>query len=149
MQLPEEEKLSHSSTYLFNNICTLFGGRVAEEIVFDEVTTGAGNDIERASGLARSMVCEWGMSSELGPVLFKVSDPLNGQPGHIMSEETARAVDSEVKKLISRAYNTARDILLSNREVLDGMTEMLLEKETIDRHDIENIVKRHGRTAQG
>lgn len=145
MQLPEEERLSHSKRYLFNNICTLFGGRVAEEVVFNDVTTGAGNDIERASDLARKMVCEWGMSSELGPMMFRVSDPLNGQPGHIMSEETARAVDDEVKKLILKAYDTARGILTENRGVLDEMTEMLLEKETIERHDIEEIVKRHGK----
>jgi cell division protease FtsH len=143
MQLPEEEKHSHSKTYLFNNICTLFGGRVAEEIVFNEVTTGAGNDIERASDIARRMVCEWGMSEELGPLTYKHSDPLNGQPGHILSDETAKAVDREVKKVIMKAYDTAREILETNRAILDEMTAMLLEKETISREDIEAIVARH------
>lgn len=143
MQLPEEEKLSHSRTYLFNTICTLLGGRLAEEIVFDDITTGAGNDIERASDLARKMVCEWGMSKKLGPLLFRKPDPLNGQPGHIMSESTALAVDSEVNAIVTEAYDTAREILVKNHRVLDEMTDMLLDKETIDRQDIDEIVNRN------
>ncbi len=140
MQLPEDEKYSQDRTYLFNNLCTLLGGRLAEEIVFDEITTGAGNDIERVSDIARKMVCEWGMSKEIGPMIFRPSDPLNGQPGQIMSETTALAIDHEVKSLVQSAYDTGRSILVENRTCLDAIAHALLEKETINRDDIERIV---------
>jgi cell division protease FtsH len=141
MQLPDEEKYSQDRTYLFNNLCTLLGGRVAEEIVFDEITTGAGNDIERVSNIARKMVCEWGMSEKIGPLTFSPADPLNGQPGQIMSEETALAIDDEVKKLVQSAYTTAKNILIANRQALDAMSEALLEKETISRDDIKALLQ--------
>ncbi len=140
MQLPEEERNSHDRTFLVNNLCTLLGGRIAEEIVFNEMTTGAGNDIERVSDIARRMVCEWGMSAAVGPMTFKASDPLNGQPGQIMSEETAQLIDHEVKKLVQSAYDHARGILEENRPILDAMTQALLDKETISREDIVQIV---------
>ena len=140
MQLPEEERNSHDRTFLFNNLCTLLGGRIAEEIVFNEMTTGAGNDIERVSDISRRMVCEWGMSSAVGPMTFKASDPLNGQPGQIMSEETAQLIDHEVKKLVQSAYDRAQGILEENRPILEAMTQALLEKETISKDDIVRIV---------
>ncbi len=140
LQLPEKERVSHDRTYLFNNLCTLLGGRIAEEVVFAEVTTGAGNDIERASDIARRMVCEWGMSAEVGPLTFRPADPLNGQPGQIMSEQTAILIDTEVKKLIQSAYERSRTILEEHREILDRITAALLEKETITASDIQQIV---------
>jgi cell division protease FtsH len=140
MQLPEQERNSHDRTFLFNNLCTLLGGRIAEEIVFNEMTTGAGNDIERVSDIARRMVCEWGMSDAVGPMTFKVSDPLSGQAGQIMSEETARLIDTEVKKLVQASYDKARQILTENRAILDAMSQALLERETISRDDIAKIV---------
>lgn len=143
MQLPEEEKYSQDRNYLFSNLCTLLGGRVAEEIVFDNITTGASNDIERVSDIARKMICEWGMSKEIGPMTFKPSDPLNGQPGQIMSETTALAIDNEVKNLVQSAYDTAKNILVENRATLDGIAHALLEKETINRQNIEQIVSRN------
>ncbi|VAW33961.1 Cell division protein FtsH [hydrothermal vent metagenome] len=143
MQLPEEEKYSQSRTYLFNNLCTLLGGRLAESIVFDEITTGASNDIERASDIARKMVCEWGMSDKLGPLTFKTADPLNGQPGQIMSETTVVLIDREVKKLIQSAYDTASNILVKHRKILDEMTQTLLEKETITGQEIAQMVKQN------
>ncbi len=143
MQLPQEERNSHDRTYLFINLCTLLGGRVAEEIVFNEMTTGAGNDIERVSDIARKMVCEWGMSDAVGPMTFKPSDPLNGIPGQIMSEETALLIDNEVKQLVQKAYDTAKDILTTNREILEAVTQSLLDKETINHDEIQQIVQLH------
>ena len=140
MQLPEVERNSHDRTYLFNNLCTLLGGRIAEEIVFQEMTTGAGNDIERVSDIARRMVCEWGMSEAVGPMTYKAADPLNGQPGQILSEETARLINHEVKKLVQSAYDHTRKILEEHRPILNAMARALLEKETISRDDIIQIV---------
>lgn len=140
MQLPEEERNSHDRTYLFNNLCTLLGGRIAEEIIFQEMTTGAGNDIERVSDIARKMVCDWGMSDAVGTLTFKPADPLNGQPGQIISEQTAMLIDNEVKKLVQSSYDTAKSILLENKKILHDMTAMLLEKETISRQDIQSII---------
>jgi cell division protease FtsH len=145
MQLPQEEKYSQDRTFLNNNLCTLLGGRLAEEIVFNEVTTGAGNDIERASDIARRMVCEWGMSEVIGTLTFRASDPLRGQPGQIMSEATAQVIDAEVRKLVSSAYERAKNILIQHRPILDAMANALLEKETIGREDIEQLVRRHTR----
>ena len=146
MQLPEEERNSHDRTYLFNNLCTLLGGRVAEEIVFAEMTTGAGNDIERVSDLARKMVCEWGMSDAVGPMSFKAPDSQQASNGQIISEETAILIDKEVRNLIQKAYNTAKDILQANRTILDEISHALLEQETISHDEIKKIVER-SRTA--
>jgi cell division protease FtsH len=137
MQLPDEDRNSHDETFLFNNLCTLLGGRIAEEIIFSNITTGSGNDIERVSDIARKMVCEWGMSKNIGPLVFKHSDPLQGAPGHIMSEETAVLIDKEVKALVERAYATAKELLLDNRQFLENLAQALLEKETITNQDIQ------------
>jgi len=145
MQLPQEEKYSQDKTFLASNLCTLLGGRLAEEIVFNEVTTGAGNDIERVSDIARRMVCEWGMSDVVGTLTFRPSDPMRGQAGQIMSEATAQIIDAEVKKLVSAAYDRAKNILIEHRTILDAMANALLEKETISRDDIEQLVRQHTR----
>lgn len=141
MQLPEEDKLSHSKSYLFNNLCILLGGRIAEEIAFGDITTGAGNDIDRASDLARKMVCEWGMSEEIGTITFKAASPAPGYPGPIISEATALKIDGSVKALINSAYETTKKILTDNRKILDAMTQALLDHETIGNEDIKKIVK--------
>jgi len=143
MQLPLEEKYSQDRKDLFNNLCTLLGGRLAEEIVFNEITTGASNDIERVSDIARKMICEWGMSDAIGPMTFHPADPLNGQPGQIMSEETAIAINHEVKKLVLSAYDKAREILVAHRPILDAMAGALLEKETISKDDIELLIQQN------
>ena len=142
MQLPEEERLAMDRTYLFNTLCTLLGGRIAEEIVFAQMTTGAGNDIERVSDLARRMVCEWGMSEAVGPLMFRAANPLGGQPGQILSEATAILIDAEVKQLVQSAYAAARTILEERRATLDALTQALLDQETIGRADIQLIVDR-------
>lgn len=143
MQLPQEERNSHDRTYLFNNLCILLGGRIAEEIVLNEMTTGAGNDIERVSDIARKMVCEWGMSDAVGPMTFRPSDPLNGNPGQIMSEKTALLIDNEVKQLVQRAYDTAKEILTTYRPILEEVTQTLLDRETITHEEIRVIVQKH------
>ncbi|MEW6519454.1 MAG: ATP-dependent zinc metalloprotease FtsH [Thermodesulfobacteriota bacterium] len=141
MQLPEEDKLSHAKSYLFNNLCILLGGRIAEELAFNDVTTGAGNDIDRVSDLARKMVCEWGMSEEIGTITFKAASPAPGYPGPLISEATAKEIDGAVKSLINSAYDTTKKILSENRKILDAMTQALLDHETIITEDIKKIVK--------
>lgn len=146
MQLPEEERVSHDRTFLFNNLCTLLGGRVAEEIVFNQMTTGAGNDLERVSEIARRMVCEWGMSETVGPMTFRAANPLGGQPGQIISEQTAVLIDGEVRKLVQSAHDRARSILETHRTRLDALTAALLERETLTRSDMQTIIGAIGTT---
>ncbi|MDD2464881.1 MAG: ATP-dependent zinc metalloprotease FtsH [Desulfobulbus sp.] len=140
MQLPEEERNSHDRHYLINTLCTLLGGRIAEELVFNQMTTGAGNDIERVSDIARKMVCEWGMSEAVGPMTFRATNPLSGQPTQIISEQTAVLIDTEVKKLVQAAYDQSREILIEHRTHLDAITQALLERETLSGTDIKKIV---------
>jgi cell division protease FtsH len=145
MQLPDEEKYSQDRTFLFSTLCILLGGRLSEDIVFNEITTGASNDIERVSDMARKMVCEWGMSEEIGPMTYTAADPLNGQPGQIISEETAIAINHEVKKLVQSAYDKTKEILIENRPILDAMANALLDKETISRKDIELLIQQNSK----
>ncbi len=139
MQLPTDEKHSQSRSWLMNNLCILLGGRVAEEIVFGDVTTGAGNDIERASNIARKMVCEWGMSKEIG--LLNVAGPDEmGRSRQPYSGETAVRIDQAVTGLVTEARDTATRLLNENRTILEAMAKDLLEKETIGSEDIERLM---------
>ena len=141
MQVPEADKYSHSCTYLFNKICILLGGRIAEELIYQELSTGCANDIERASEIARRMVCEWGMHEDIGPIVFK--NP--GQPGlsgPTISEKTAEAIDAAVKDLIDRAYNYSSDILGRNISLLNDLAQELIDKETISDQDIKQVMDR-------
>ena len=145
MQLPIDEKYTHSKGYLKNSICILFGGRIAEKIIFNEITTGAGNDLERASDLARKMVCEWGMSDELGPLTYGKKEEQIFLGREIaqhrdFSEETARQIDLAVKEIIMEASDKVTEMLQKNRDILKRMADDLLEKETIVLEDIEQIV---------
>jgi len=145
MQLPIDEKYTHSKGYLKNSICILFGGRIAEKIVFDEITTGAGNDLERATELARKMVCEWGMSDELGPLTYGKKEEQIFLGREIaqhrdFSEETARQIDLAVKEIILEASNKVVDLLESHQDILKRMADELLEKETIVLDDIQRIL---------
>jgi cell division protease FtsH len=131
---------------LKNTICILFGGRIAEKIIFDEITTGAGNDIERASALARKMVCEWGMSDELGALTYgkKEEQIFLGREisqNRDFSEDTARLIDGAVRKLVDEAMETVTKLLKDHRDILTLMAEELLEKETIVLTDIERMVE--------
>jgi cell division protease FtsH len=122
------------------------GGRAAEELILKDVTTGAGNDIERATELARKMVCDWGMSEELGPLSFGKKEEQIFLGREIAqhrdySEQTAQQIDDEVKKLIAEAYGEAKQILSDNKDVLEAMATTLLEKETLDANEIEEIIR--------
>jgi cell division protease FtsH len=145
MQLPTEERYTHSKKFLENSLCILFGGRVAEQLIFNEITTGAGNDIERASAMARKMVCEWGMSEALGPLTYGKKEEqifLGREIGQHrdFSEDTARKIDAEVSQIIRAANEHVTQMLTDNLDVLKRVAEELLERETIVLSDIEDIL---------
>ncbi|MBI4515676.1 MAG: ATP-dependent metallopeptidase FtsH/Yme1/Tma family protein [Deltaproteobacteria bacterium] len=149
-QLPIDERHTYSRAYLLNSLTILFGGRVAEELVLQHMTTGAGNDIEKATELARRMICEWGMSDKLGPMTFgkKNEEIFLGRDFTQVqdySEETAREIDDEVRRIIQASYQIARDLLETNLDVLHKIAESLLEKEVLDGGEIDEIL----RTARG
>jgi len=146
-QLPMDEKHTHPRDYLLDNIAILMGGRAAEEIVLNTQTTGAGNDIERASDLARRMVCEYGMSEDLGPLSFGKSDEQIFLGREIAqhrdySEATAEKIDGEVKNIVTGSYDKTMHLLKSNLETLNTMANALLEKETLSGEDIDEIMAR-------
>ena len=143
-QLPTEDKYSYSKRYLEAMLAVLMGGRIAEEVFLNELTTGAGNDIERATGMARKMVCEWGMS-DLGPVTFgkKEQEIFLGrefaQHGDF-SEATAIEIDKEVRRILDKAYKSAHEIITNNRNALDRIARKLLERETLDGPEVNQII---------
>jgi cell division protease FtsH len=146
-QLPIDEKHTYPKNYLLNNLVIFLGGRVAEELVLKQMTTGAGNDLERATELARKMVCDWGMSPELGPLTFGKKEEQIFLGREIAqhrdySEETARRIDQEIKRLILDAYEKARALLLENMDILNGLAQSLLEKETLDGESIDLIIQK-------
>lgn len=146
MQLPEGDRHGYSKEYLTNNLMVLLAGRVAEELIFDSITTGAGNDIERATGMARKMVCEWGMSDVIGPMTIGEQNDevfLGRDWGHSRnySEETARVVDAEIKKFVETARENCRQLLSDNIHLLHAIADALLDRETISGEDIDKIVK--------
>jgi cell division protease FtsH len=149
MQLPEKDRYTQSEKRLRAMLVGLMGGRAAEEVVYDEVTTGAQSDLKQATRLARLMVCEWGMSNALGPQTFGSSEELMFLGRDItkskdFSEETARKIDDEVSRIVREAHGKAVELLRTNRDKLDMVANLLLERETLDGRDVEEIVK-HGR----
>lgn len=144
--LPEKDALNISRTKARAMIAFLFGGRAAEEVVFNDITTGAGNDIERATDIARKMVCEWGMSDKLGPLSYEKSEgPVflgmnGGNKARDYSDAKAEEIDKEVFDLIDTGYKTAVKILTDHREALEKLTAALLEFETIDGVEVEMLV---------
>ncbi len=144
-QLPIDEKHTYPKKYLLNNLAVLMGGRAAEELVLNQTTTGAGNDIERVTETARKMVCEWGMSEKLGPLTFgrKEEQIFLGREfaqRRDYSEETAVLIDKEVTRLVSEAYKRAKKILQENMDTLHALAEALLERETLAESDIDAII---------
>ncbi|HVY91337.1 MAG TPA: ATP-dependent zinc metalloprotease FtsH, partial [Bryobacteraceae bacterium] len=144
MQLPTDDKHNYSKTYCDDQLAILMGGRIAEEIYLNQMTTGAGNDIERATEMARKMVCEWGMS-ELGPLSFGKKDEQIFLGREIAqhrdySEETAIRIDEEVKRIISNGYNRARAIIETHSKELVKVAELLLEREVLDGSEIRTII---------
>ncbi len=144
-QLPTSDKYTHARSYLLNNLRIFLGGRVAEEIIFHEITTGAGNDIERASELARKMVCEWGMSDKLGPLTFGKKEEQIFLGREISqhrdySEDTAIKIDNEVMSMMQSAHKDVIALLTENRPTLEILAKELLDRETLGEEDITKIM---------
>lgn len=148
MYLPEEDRYSWSKRGIESRICALFGGRIAEELTlgFDGVTTGASNDIQRATEMARSMVTKWGLSEKMGPMMYEEDE------GEVflgrsvtqrknVSAQTAMDIDNEIRAIIDRCYEIAKNILLDNREKLDMMADALMQYETIDSDQVNAIMQ--------
>jgi cell division protease FtsH len=145
-QLPERDKHTYSKSYFMDTLAVLFGGRVAEEIVFNDMNTGASSDLQRATEIARSMVTEWGMSEKLGPVQYKEKEEhvfLGKDFGHARnhSEETQCQIDQEVREILDERYQVARHIIQENLDILHRLAQALLEKETLDADEIERIIR--------
>jgi len=145
MQLPTDDRHGYSKVYLYNQLAILMGGRVAEELVLNDMTTGAGNDLERATDLARKMVCEWGMSEKMGPLTFGKQNEqvfLGRELGsqRDFSESIAMEIDQEVKRLVTENYERAKRLLTENMVSLKRLAEALLEKEVLDGSDIDHIL---------
>ena len=145
MQLPTDDRHNYSKDYLYNQLAILMGGRVAEELVLKDMTTGAGNDLERATDLARKMVCEWGMSEKMGPLTFGKQNEqvfLGRELGsqRDFSEQIAMEIDQEVKRLVMENYERAKRLLTENMVTLKGLAQALLEKEVLDASDIDQII---------
>jgi cell division protease FtsH len=141
MQLPEGDRHTHTREFLEAQIAILMGGRVAEELFLRQMTSGAGNDIERATDIARRMVCEFGMSAALGPLAYRTpGNPWETDRGAGISEATAQRVDEEVRELVMRGYETARQIVAKHRGAVRTMAEELLVVESLDSDGIKAII---------
>jgi len=145
MQLPQDDRHMYTKEYMESMLAVLMGGRVAEELIFNRLTTGAGNDIERASDIARKMVCSWGMSKKMGPLAYGKKEEqvfLGKEIGHSKdySETTALTIDEEVKNLVMSGYNKAKQILEDNIQLLHDVSQLLLEKETIDSRELDKLM---------
>jgi cell division protease FtsH len=141
MQLPEGDRHTHSLEFLEAQIAILMGGRIAEELFLRQMTSGAGNDIERATDIARRMVCEFGMSAALGPLAYRSpGNGWEGDKGAGLSEATAQRVDEEVREIVMRGYETARQIVAKNRGAVRAMAEELLVVESLDAGAIKSII---------
>jgi cell division protease FtsH len=142
MQLPEGDRHTHTRDFLEAQLAILMGGRVAEELFLRQMTSGAGNDIERATEIARRMVCEFGMSP-LGPLAYSGAARGEAERGAAMSEATAQRVDEEVRELVMRGYETARQLVAKNRSSVRAMAEELLSVESLDADGIKTIMAAH------
>jgi cell division protease FtsH len=149
MFLPEEDRYSLSKRRILSQICSLFGGRIAEEMTLgaDGVTTGASNDIQRATEIARNMVTKWGLSEKLGPLMYDEGSEevflgkSAGGPANHVSGNTRNDIDVEVRRIIDECYARARQILEENRDKMDLMAEALMTYETIDSNQIDDIME--------
>ena len=149
MYLPEQDRFSHSKQHLESNISSLYGGRVAEDVIYgsDKVSTGASNDIERATNIARKMVTQWGLSEKMGPMLFAEEEGevflgRSSAKSLNMSDETAKEIDSEIKSLLNRNYQRAEDLINENIDILHAMKDCLMKYETIDALQIDDLMAR-------
>jgi len=148
-QVPLDDRHTYSRDHLLGQLAVFFGGRAAEELALGSMTTGAGNDIERATELARKMVCEWGMSEKLGPMTFGKKDEeiflgRDFTQRVDYSETTAVQIDAEVRRLLMDAYERAKLLLRRNVAALHRVAEALLERESLDGNDIDEILRSLG-----
>jgi cell division protease FtsH len=148
MFLPEEDRYSMNRRHLISQICALYGGRIAEELTLGKegVTTGASNDIQRATEIARNMVTKWGFSESLGPLMYEDAQQevflgKSSGGGAQVSGSTRNTIDEEVRAIVDNCYENARNILIENRSKLDAMAEALMKYETIDAHQIDDIME--------
>ncbi|GAB6076337.1 ATP-dependent zinc metalloprotease FtsH [Desulfurobacterium crinifex] len=139
-QLPEEDKYTYTKDYLLDRLCVLFGGRVAEELALGTISTGAGNDIERATEIARRMVAEWGMSDRIGPIAVKLKEQF-GEPVELISEEMKRLIDKEVKRIIKETYERTKELISQNMDKLENLAKALLERETLTGEEIDKAMR--------
>jgi cell division protease FtsH len=147
--LPLEDRLNLTKSYALSRIAVSMGGRIAEELVFHELSTGAGIDIQSATTMARRMVCEWGMNEKLGPLYYGKKEEAIFLGREIaqhqeFSEKTAEIIDDEVHALVMAQYRRARGIIESNRPSLDAIAEALLEREVLDGAEVDEILESHG-----
>jgi cell division protease FtsH len=145
MILPDEDRYLASRTKFEAELVTMLGGRAAEEVVFGRVTTGASNDLERATELVRKMVMEYGMSDDLGPLTYGEREEMiflgRSMAEHRnYSESVARRIDSEVRQIISTAHQRALEVMTTYRESLDTLAEQLMAKETLDESDVDTLL---------
>jgi cell division protease FtsH len=151
-QIPEEDRHNLKRSYLLNRIAIVLGGRAAEKIIFGEVSTGAGDDLKKATQLARRMVCQWGMSEELGPVTFQQGEPHPFLGRELtqdkdFSEHTAMLIDKEIQKIIGRMEKKAEETLSANRHKLEALADKLLRQETLNRDEVGRILAGAEKTA--
>lgn len=147
MQLPEADRHTYTKEYLETQVAVLMGGRVAEELFMNHMTSGASNDIERATDIAQHMVCEWGMS-ELGPLAYrKPGNAFEADRAHVVSEATAQRVDEEIRKVVMDAYDRAKILIECNREPMRVLAEALLEQESLEADEIKTLLARSGARA--
>jgi cell division protease FtsH len=145
-QLPSEEKHNYTKEQLESRIAVCMGGRIAEDLTFKEISTGAANDIEQATEMARKMVCEWGMSEHLGPITYgkKEEQVFLGKEFNRhqdYSEATALKIDSEIKRIVSEQYDRAQKTLTDNKQLLQRVAEALLELEVLDAEQLRALIE--------
>lgn len=146
MSLPEKDDYNHWRKKLLGRIAVCFGGRVAEEIVFGDISAGAQNDIEQATNLAKVMVCELGMSTKVGPIKYTTDDqnPFLGREFRLasdLSEKTLELINEEVRRLITEQYDAARNLLVAHRTSLDRLAEALLKHETLSGDEVGAVLR--------
>jgi cell division protease FtsH len=149
MYLPEQDRFSHSKQHLESNISSLYGGRIAEDVIYgsDKVSTGASNDIERATNIARKMVTQWGLSEKMGPMLYAEEEGevflgrTSSKSLH-MSDGTAELIDEEIKAVVNRNYQRAENLIKDNMDILHAMKDCLMKYETIDALQIDDLMAR-------
>jgi len=144
MSLPQEDRYLHSKTEFEDKIAGMLGGNVAETLVFGDTTTGSSNDIEKATGLARAMVTQYGMSENLGPLAFGKKEEMVFLGREISeqrnySDEVAAKIDAEVRAIIDHGFSRAKEALTTHRDVLDRLAALLVEKETIESEEFESL----------